>query len=98
MNELEQHRASARILPTIFLLVAAFLTNMVLSRLIATERAEIVDLDATLETPLETFSGVVYCREYDLVDSDVSHKWYAAGIGMIGDDDLRVVRIEKPVQ
>lgn len=41
MNELEQHRATARILPTIFLLVAAFLTNMVLSRLIATERAEI---------------------------------------------------------
>ena len=41
MNELEQNRATARILPTIFLLVAAFLTNMVLSRLIATERAEI---------------------------------------------------------
>ena len=41
MNELEQNRATARILPTIFLLVAAFLINMVLSRLIATERAEI---------------------------------------------------------
>lgn len=41
MNELEQNRAIARILPTIFLLVAAFLTNMVLGRLIATERAEI---------------------------------------------------------
>ena len=41
MNELEQNRATARILPAIFLLVAAFLTNMVLSRLIATERAEI---------------------------------------------------------
>jgi hypothetical protein len=62
----------------------------------ATERAEIVDLDATLETPLKTFSDVVYCREYDLLDSEVSHKWYAAGIGMIGDDDLRVIRIEEP--
>ena len=41
MNELEQNSATARILPTIFLLVAAFLINMVLSRLIATERAEI---------------------------------------------------------
>ncbi len=40
-NELEQNKASARILPTIFLLVAAFLTNTVLSRLIATERSEI---------------------------------------------------------
>lgn len=40
-NELAQNQASARVLPTIFLLVAAFLTNTVLSRLIATERSEI---------------------------------------------------------
>ncbi len=40
-NELRQNQASARILPTIFLLVAAFLTNTVLSRLIITERTEI---------------------------------------------------------
>ncbi|MDJ0917577.1 MAG: FtsX-like permease family protein [Woeseiaceae bacterium] len=40
-NELEQNKASARVLPTIFLLVAAFLTNTVLSRLIITERTEI---------------------------------------------------------
>jgi putative ABC transport system permease protein len=40
-NELAQNQASARVLPTIFLLVAAFLTNTVLSRLIATERREI---------------------------------------------------------
>jgi putative ABC transport system permease protein len=41
MNELEQLAAIARILPTIFLAVAAFLTHMVLARLIAVERAEI---------------------------------------------------------
>lgn len=41
MNELEQLAAIARILPTIFLGVAAFLTHMVLARLIAVERAEI---------------------------------------------------------
>lgn len=40
-NELTQNQASARILPTIFLLVAAFLTNTVLTRLIITERSEI---------------------------------------------------------
>lgn len=40
-NELRQNQASARILPTIFLLVAAFLTNTVLTRLIITERSEI---------------------------------------------------------
>ena len=41
MNELDQLRTMSRILPTIFLAVAAFLTNMVLSRLISTERSEI---------------------------------------------------------
>ena len=40
-NELAQLRSLARILPTIFLAVAAFLTHMVLARLIAVERAEI---------------------------------------------------------
>ena len=40
-NELKQNQAMARLLPGIFLLVAAFLTNTVLSRLIVTERSEI---------------------------------------------------------
>jgi putative ABC transport system permease protein len=40
-NEIRQLRSMAAILPTIFLVVAAFLGNMVLARLIATERAEI---------------------------------------------------------
>ncbi len=41
MNELEQLATMAKILPTIFLAVAAFLTNMVLARLVAVERSEI---------------------------------------------------------
>ncbi|NCF28502.1 MAG: FtsX-like permease family protein [Gammaproteobacteria bacterium] len=41
MNELEQLETVSSILPAIFLAVAAFLTNMVLARLIATERSEI---------------------------------------------------------
>jgi putative ABC transport system permease protein len=41
MNELETLEAVSSILPVIFLAVAAFLTNMVLARLIATERSEI---------------------------------------------------------
>ncbi|MGI9491677.1 MAG: ABC transporter permease, partial [Geminicoccaceae bacterium] len=40
-NQLDELRTMATILPTIFIAVAAFLTNMVLGRLIATERAEI---------------------------------------------------------
>jgi putative ABC transport system permease protein len=41
MNEINQLRSMARVLPTVFLLVAAFLANMVLARLIAVERGEI---------------------------------------------------------
>lgn len=41
MNEIEQLKTMSTILPAIFLAVAAFLTYMVLTRLIATERSEI---------------------------------------------------------
>lgn len=41
MNEIEQQRTMGRILPGIFIAVSMFLTHMVLSRLIATERSEI---------------------------------------------------------
>ncbi len=41
MNEMEQLKTISKILPTIFLVVSAFLTNMVLGRLVATERAQI---------------------------------------------------------
>ncbi len=41
MNEIEQLRQMATLLPMIFFIVAAFLTNLVLARLIALERSEI---------------------------------------------------------
>ena len=41
MNELDQLKTVSTLLPAIFLAVAGFLTNMVLARIIATERAEI---------------------------------------------------------
>jgi putative ABC transport system permease protein len=41
INEIRQLESLAAILPTVFLAVAAFLTNMVLARLIAMERSEI---------------------------------------------------------
>lgn len=41
MNEMEQLKTMSKILPTIFLVVAAFLANMVLGRLVATERSQI---------------------------------------------------------
>ncbi|MDH3768657.1 MAG: ABC transporter permease, partial [Gammaproteobacteria bacterium] len=41
MNEIDQLSKMSKILPTIFVLVSAFLTNMVMARLIATERTQI---------------------------------------------------------
>ncbi len=41
MNEIEQQKTMATVLPVIFIAVAIFLSNMVLGRLIATERTEI---------------------------------------------------------
>ena len=40
-NEMKQLATTSKILPAIFLVIAAFLTNMVLSRLLATERSQI---------------------------------------------------------
>lgn len=45
-DEMEQLKSMARVGPTIFLSVAAFLLNVVLSRLIATQREEIAALKA----------------------------------------------------
>ncbi|MEJ2115010.1 MAG: FtsX-like permease family protein [Gammaproteobacteria bacterium] len=53
MNEINQLRTMSMLLPTIFLTVAAFLTQMVLSRLIATERSEIGLLKAFGYTRLQ---------------------------------------------
>jgi hypothetical protein len=62
----------------------------------AVERVEVVALDATLATPLRGFEKVVHCQENDVLDGGVSHKWYAPGIGMVGDDEMRAIKIEEP--
>jgi putative ABC transport system permease protein len=41
MNEMDQLKTMSKILPTIFLIIAAFLTNMIMARLVATERGQI---------------------------------------------------------
>ena len=53
MSDLDQLRTMSLLLPSIFLTVAAFLTQMVLSRLIATERSEIGLLKAFGYTRLQ---------------------------------------------
>jgi len=62
----------------------------------AVERVEIAKIDATLETTVRTFDNVVHAREFDELDGSTSDKWYAPGLGMVGDDGMRVVKIEEP--
>jgi hypothetical protein len=55
-----------------------------------------MDANATLKTPLKTFTGVLSIRETTPLNAEeVSPKWYAPGVGMIGDDELRGVKVEE---
>jgi putative ABC transport system permease protein len=65
MNEIAQQKTMAKILPAIFLLVSMFLTNMVLSRLIATERTEIGLLKAFGYSSMEI--GLHYAKMVILI-------------------------------
>ena len=63
---------------------------------VAMDRAEIVQLNARLKTPMKTFARCLYVRESSDLERGYSPKWYAAGVGMIGDDDLRIIKVEYP--
>jgi hypothetical protein len=63
----------------------------------AMDRAEVVELNAELATPFKKFTRVLRTRETTpLNPREVSEKWYAAGIGMIGDEGLRLVKVMDP--
>ena len=59
-NEVEQMRASGAIFPPVFLLVAAFLLNVVIARIVATEREQIGLLKAFGYSDMEV--GWVYLK------------------------------------
>jgi putative ABC transport system permease protein len=69
MSEIDQQRTLSTILPTIFLAVAAFLTHMVLGRLIAVERSEI---------------GLLKAFGYRNRDIALHYVRFALGIGVVG--------------
>lgn len=69
MNEIQQLRTLSTILPTIFLAVAAFLTHMVLGRLVAVERSEI---------------GLLKAFGYRNRDIALHYTRFVLGIGAVG--------------
>jgi hypothetical protein len=61
---------------------------------VAMDRVEIVSTDETLKTPAGTFEHCVHLKETTPLEGDVSHKWYAPGVGMVRDDEFELA--EKP--
>jgi hypothetical protein len=55
---------------------------------VAMDRAEVVGLDDTIKTPAGTFQHCLHVRETTPLESDVGHKWYAPGVGLVQDDEL----------
>jgi hypothetical protein len=58
---------------------------------VALDRAEILENDEELETPTGTFENVLVIRETTPLEPDVEEfKYYAAGIGLLQDADLKL--------
>ena len=59
---------------------------------VAMDRVEVVSINETVKTPAGTFEHCVHLRETTPLESDVSHKYYAPGVGMIKDDDFELAK------
>lgn len=59
---------------------------------VAMDRAEIADLDATIETPSGTLAHGLVTEETSALEKGKGHKGYAPGIGLVWDGDLRLVK------
>ncbi len=58
---------------------------------VAMDRAEIVSMDETLETPAGNFEDVLAILETTPLEPDASEiKYYAAGVGLLQDEDLKL--------
>ena len=60
---------------------------------IAVDRAEIIDMGEAIQTPSGDFSDTLITRETNPLEPDVAElKYYAAGIGLIQEEDLMLQR------
>jgi hypothetical protein len=63
---------------------------------VAMDRAEIVSLSETVRTPAGEFTNCVKVKETTPLEPFVTeHKYYAAGIGMVQDGVLKLVKVGK---
>jgi hypothetical protein len=60
---------------------------------VAVDRAEIIDMGEVIQTPSGDFSDTLITRETNPLEPDVAElKYYAAGIGLIQEEDLMLQR------
>jgi len=57
---------------------------------VAMDRVEVISTDDTVKTPAGVFEHCVHLRETTPLERDVSHKYYAPGIGIIKDDEFEL--------
>jgi hypothetical protein len=64
---------------------------------VALDRAEVLDVSATVPTPYRRFGRALLTRETTpLEPADLTEKVYAPGIGLVVDAAARLVRVERP--
>ena len=63
---------------------------------VAMDRVEVVSTSETVTTPAGTFRNCVHLRETTPLERDVSHKYYAPGIGIIKDDEFELAKRSGP--
>ena len=59
------------------------------------DRAEIVSLDETVDTPAGRFERVMKYEETTPLEKAREYKWFAPGVGLIQDAELKLVKIER---
>ena len=58
---------------------------------VAMDRVEIVSVNETVKTPAGTFQHCVHLRETTPLEPDVTHKYFAPGVGMIKDGPFELM-------
>ena len=62
---------------------------------IARDRAEIVSTTEDFKAPAGNFKNCLHTRESSEIEQGVEDKWYAPNVGLIKEDKLVLVRVEK---
>jgi uncharacterized membrane protein YkoI len=62
---------------------------------VAMDRVEVVSTDETVKTPAGTIQHCLHLRETTPLESDVSDKYYASGIGLIKDDEFELAAMPR---